>query len=74
MPCGLRVAHLYDRGILFAALNKLVVCELGILVTVHITENFVHPLFAKDEVVDVGCLEGTTKDVPSQGCPRPSEV
>jgi hypothetical protein len=41
-------SHLYDRGILFAPLDKFVKCELGIFVTVHVTENFVHPLFADD--------------------------
>ena len=39
-------SHLYDRGILFASLDKLVECELGIFVTVHVAEYFVHLLFA----------------------------
>jgi len=40
--------YLYDRGILFASLNKLVEGELGVLIPIHVTENFVHPLFADD--------------------------
>jgi len=35
---------LYNRGILFTSLDKLVVCELGIFVTIHVTENLVHSL------------------------------
>ena len=38
--------YLYNRGILFTPLDELVVCELGIFVTVHVAENFVHSLFA----------------------------
>ena len=38
--------HLYDRGILLAPLDEFVKGELGVFVTVHVAENFVHPLFA----------------------------
>lgn len=49
MLCEPRLtAYLYDRGILFASLDKFVVCELGIFITIHVGENFVHSLFAND--------------------------
>ena len=46
--CAIGSPYLYDRGILFAPLDKLIVCELGIFITIHVTENFVHPLFPDD--------------------------
>ena len=67
-------SHLYDRGILFASLDELVECELGVLVTVHVAENFVHPLFATSDQCGVLWRGGVMEDVPSQGCPRPEEV
>lgn len=39
-----RAAHLDDGGVLFAALDELVVRELGVLVLVHIPEDFVDAL------------------------------
>lgn len=37
-------AHLYNGWILLAALDELVVCELGVLVAVHVLEDLVHAL------------------------------
>ena len=39
--------HLYNCGILFASLDELLECEPGIFITIHVTENLVHPLFVK---------------------------
>lgn len=37
--------YLYNRGILFASLYKLFIRELGVFVTIHVAENFIHSLF-----------------------------
>ena len=41
---ALGITDLHNRGILFAALYELVVCELCIFVSVHISEYLVHSL------------------------------
>jgi hypothetical protein len=42
---SIMVAYLHDRRILLAALDKLVIGKFSILVSVHITEDLVDPLF-----------------------------
>ena len=54
-------SHLYDCGILFAALDELIVCELGILVAIHIVEDFIYPLLPEMALLLWRSLGGCNK-------------
>ena len=58
--CGGR-SYLYNRGILFAPLDKLVERKPGVLITIHGVENFVYPLYARDGVFSVISRGGPNK-------------
>ena len=53
--------HLYNRGVLFASLDELVECEFGVFITIHITENLVHPLFTRDRMISWGLAGGRSR-------------
>ena len=54
-------SYLYNRGILFAPLDKLVERKPGVLITIHGVENFVYPLYARDGVFSVISRGGPNK-------------
>ena len=58
MQAGIGSSHLYDRGILFASLDELVECKLGIFITIHVAENLVHSLFVGDQMISVRYFGG----------------
>ena len=57
MSCG-GSSYLYNLGIPFAPLCKLIECESPILINVHEIENFVHPLFSSGGAISVMGREG----------------
>ena len=64
MWLGIGSSYLYDRGILFASLDEFIKCEFGIFITIHVAENFVHPLFVGDRMIGVRCFweEGAQRE------------
>ena len=51
MWAGKGGSHLYNCRILFTPLDELIECKLGVFVTVHVSENFVHPLLSGDRMI-----------------------
>ena len=64
-----RITHLHNRWILFTSFYELLVCELGVLVSIHVTENLVDALGRRrfNEEEGRGLTRGYS---PSRACLR----